>query len=102
MNERNVLKEADSNVINFCCHLSESEIAEDMRMRAKFFDGIPEYRDGEVPSEDDIKTAEKVLKYATKCKYIGFTEDDAHLVMGCSTNILRWSLCAAWEEANES
>jgi hypothetical protein len=71
---------------------SESEIADEMKGDKKFFDSIPEYGEEDQPSEEDIRTVEKVLKYAAGCNYMGFSEKDAILVNKYSTNVLRWSL----------
>ena len=72
--------------------ISELDRVEDERAAMKFFDAIPHYGDGDRPSENDVVVAEKVLKYAAQCNYIGFTKDDALLTMRYSTNVLRWSL----------
>lgn len=90
MRKRNMLKSADD--FETFVQLSEREILDDMRAEMMYFDGIPEYGEGEVPSAEDIATVEKVLKYASQCNYMGFTGSDARLVMGCSTNVLKWSL----------
>jgi len=85
---RNMLKDATKpfNVV------SETEIAERMKGERAHFDSISEYTKGNAPTAKDIRTVEKVLKYAAQCKYAGFTDTDASLVMSCTTNILRWSL----------
>lgn len=86
---RNMLKENDFESFNV---KSESEIAEEMRGSVKFFDSIPEYGESDHPTEEDIRTVEKVLKYAAGCNHMGFSQDDAILVTNYSTNVLRWSL----------
>lgn len=89
MKSRNMLAAVDGESFNV---KSESEIAEEMRGDKKFFDSIPEYGEDDHPTEEDIKTVEKVLKYAAGCNYMGFSEQDAILVSRYSTNVLRWSL----------
>lgn len=89
MEPRNMLREEDYESFDI---RSESEIADKMIGDKKFFDSIPEYPEGKVPSEEDINTFEKVLKYAAGCNYMGFSEQDAILVSRYSTNVLRWSL----------
>lgn len=86
---RNMLREEDHRSFNV---RSESEIADEMKGDKRFFDSIPEYPKGESPSKEDIRTVEKVLKYAAGCNYMGFSEQDAILVNKYSTNVLRWSL----------
>lgn len=88
-NPRNMLAAVKCESFNV---ISESEIADEMKGDKKFFDSIPEYREGDQPSEEDIRTVEKVLKYAAGCNYMGFSEQDAILVNKYSTNVLRWSL----------
>jgi hypothetical protein len=91
MNKRNMLQNADE--FDEFVHLSQKEIADDeLWSEMMHFDGIQEYHDGEVPSAEEIATVEKVLKYASHCNYMGFTCADARLVMGCTTNVLKWSL----------
>lgn len=90
MNKRNMLKDADDRETS--TRLSEREIRDDLKSEMMYFDGIWEYPDGEAPSREDIATVERVLKYASQCKYVGFTGADARLVMSCSTNVIKWAL----------
>ena len=91
MDKRNMLKDADDNTTFM--RLSKKEIAgEDVRSEMMYFDIIPEYGDGERPSFEELRTVEKVLKYASRCEYMGFTGADARLVMSCTTSVLKWSL----------
>jgi len=90
MRKRNMLKDADDS--HTFMRLSEREIADGMRSEMMYFDGIHEYGDGESPSFEELRTVEKVLKYASQCNYIGFTGADARLVMSCTTNVLGWAL----------
>lgn len=91
MDKRNMLRSADE--FEEFVYLSQKEIAgNDVRSEMMYFDGIPEYHDGEAPSAEELATVEKVLKYASHCDYMGFTGADARLVMSCTTNVLKWSL----------
>ena len=86
---RNMLAAVDVESFNV---RSESEIADEMSGDKKFFDSIPEYGEGYQPTEKDIETVEKVLKYASGCNYMGFSEKDAILVTKYCTNVIRWAL----------
>jgi len=67
------------------------EDKERMEEDRNFFERIEEYREDEKPTEEEIRTTEKVLKYAAQCNYIGFSTEDAIDVMQRSTNILKWN-----------
>lgn len=90
MNKRNMLQYTIDE--SFPSQLSLEESIEADEEDIKIFESIPSYGDDEVPTKEEILMVEKVLKYASRCNYIGFTDEDAKLVMQCSTNILKWGL----------
>jgi len=85
---RNMLKEDDGGSFDF---RNKDDIAEGIRTDHRALDAIPDYVGDNCPSDDDIMATERVLKYISSCDGIGFTHDDALLVMRYTTNILRWS-----------
>lgn len=85
--KRNALKTTTE---SFCVE-SESEHMERRRISEEYYNSIPTYN-GEKPSLDEILVVEKVLKYASECKWVVFTKEDLEIVMGCSTNVLKWGL----------
>ena len=92
MDIRNMLREVECesfNVRNERAILDE--IAEEMRADSDALDAIPDYVGDSSPSADDIMAAERVLKYISQREGVGFTRDDALLVMRYTTNVLRWS-----------
>lgn len=88
MNKRNTLRDT----LNPFTEPSESDKTEKELSEYKHFLSIESYPGNEKPSLDEIKTVEKVLKYASSCNWMGFTKEDALLVFGVSTNILKWGL----------
>ena len=70
---------------------NEEELNEQHRFSEKIWKSISDYPESSKPSKEEIETVKKVLKYASQCKYMSFTKEDALLVMQVSTNILEWN-----------
>jgi len=92
MNKGNMLCIADE--FDECVRLSQKDTLYN-------FDMIWEYPDGEAPSAEEIAIVERVLKYASHCKYVGFTDADARLVMSLSTSVLNLALHHGCKDGHE-
>lgn len=55
----------------------------------KHYNSIKSYINDDMPSKKEIETTERVLKYCSEINTV-FSKDDSLLVMGCTTNILKW------------
>jgi len=87
MKDKNVL----GNTMKPFMEPSFEETCEIVLSRRRFYNSIPDYTEDTKPTKEEIEIVEKVLKYASKCKYISFTEDDFHTVLESSTHILKWN-----------
>ena len=56
-----------------------------------YLNKIPDYPENEKPTAEEIKTVEKVLKYASQRNYIPFRLEDLLEIIQKSTNILKWN-----------
>lgn len=56
-----------------------------------YLNKIPDYLENEKPTAQEIKTVEKVLKYASQRNYIPFRPEDLLEVIQKSTSILKWN-----------